>query len=197
MPVNVRPRLWVTPNQLTILRIIIGLVCPVLLIARRSVGIELIVFFAFTIACITDWWDGHLARKNSLETGFGKIADPIADKLLVVGMMSVFSIFHLYGPEWVIVIAIREVAVTVTRLDLLRRAVVLPAEWAGKLKVGFQIGSIYVTLLYILAFDSGIFFYEEPLFLFFLQALHYLGILLAIFFTVTSGIIFFDRLERS
>src|SRR3990167_7632457 len=122
----------ITPNRLTVVRIIIAFVCPVILITQRSLTNELIVMVLFTLACVTDWWDGHLARKKSMITNLGKIADPIADKLLIIGLMFTFAYLELYGYEWVLVIFIREVIVTIARLIKLKQGKVIPAEGAGK-----------------------------------------------------------------
>lgn len=187
----------ITPNRLTIFRILIALISPVILIVNRSFASELIVAFLFTVACITDWWDGYLARKKSMITNLGKIADPIADKLLIIGLMFTFAYLELYGYEWVLVIFIREVIVTIARLIKLKQGKVIPAEGAGKIKVGFQIGSIYATLIFVMLFDSGLFFHPEPYFLFVFQSIHYLGIFLAVLTTVISGILFFQRFDES
>jgi CDP-diacylglycerol--glycerol-3-phosphate 3-phosphatidyltransferase len=185
----------ITPNQLTIFRILIALVCPFILIAERSLTNEIIVFILFTIACVTDWWDGHLARKHSMITNLGKIADPIADKLLTIGLLFTFAYLGLFGFEWVAIILVREVAVTIARFIKLKQGKVLPAEGAGKIKVGFQIGSIYATLLFMMLFDSALFFEPEPYFLFVFQSFYYIGIFLAVLLTLISGVIFFQRYD--
>ncbi|OGW85482.1 MAG: CDP-diacylglycerol--glycerol-3-phosphate 3-phosphatidyltransferase [Omnitrophica bacterium RIFCSPHIGHO2_02_FULL_46_11] len=187
----------ITPNQLTIFRILLAVACPFILISNRSFLSEFIVLIAFTVACITDWWDGYLARKKSMVTAIGKIADPIADKLLILGLMTVFAILELYAFEWVIVIFIREITVTFARLVYLKKGNVLPAEWAGKVKIGFQITSVYLTLLFLLAFDSHLFFKDEPFVLFAFQSAHYLGIFFATVLTVISGAMFFKRLREA
>jgi CDP-diacylglycerol---glycerol-3-phosphate 3-phosphatidyltransferase len=185
----------VTPNQLTIFRIVLALICPVLIIGYRSFWIDVTVSVAFTVASLTDYWDGYLARKYGLSTNFGKIADPIADKIMILGLMFAFVAQGLYSIEWVIPIAVREIAVTAIRIVRLRRGQVLPAEWAGKMKVGFQILSIAATLFFLMAFDSGLFYAPEPIVLFVFQTFHYVGILLALITTVASGVIFFYRLN--
>ena len=184
----------ITPNRLTAVRILIALVSPVLLIAKRSLATEFFVLAAFTVACVTDWWDGHLARTKAMETQAGKIADPIADKLLISGLMAAFAYLKLYAFEWVVPIVLREAAVTAVRLNLLRKGRVIPAEWAGKVKIGFQIGSIYATLVFLMAQDSAINF--SPALFQLIQILHYLGIFLAVSVTVVSGLSFFGRLAK-
>ena len=144
----------ITPNVLTLIRILIGVMCPVLLLRYRSFPMDLGVIFAFAVACLTDWWDGHLARTQLMVTRFGKIMDPVADKLLIVGFMSTLSLMKFYPFEWIAPIFVREFAVTMARIVKLGKGDVMPAEWAGKIKVCFQYGSILATLLLMTALDS-------------------------------------------
>jgi CDP-diacylglycerol---glycerol-3-phosphate 3-phosphatidyltransferase len=187
----------VTPNQLTAIRFILAVVCPVLLIWNRSIAVEIVTLLLFTIACVTDWLDGYLARKLSLVSKLGKIIDPIADKLLILGIMFVFALFSLYSVELVIVILVREVVVTITRVMRLVKGDVLPAEWAGKIKVGFQITSVYFTFVYLFLTDLELSGKIGSTLLAVSQRAHYLGIYLAVFLTVASGIHFFYRLDQS
>ncbi len=186
----------ITPNQLTAFRILIAIICPFLLIWNRSFLGESIVFVAFTVACITDWWDGHLARTKSMVTWEGKIADPIADKLLILGLMATFSFLKLYSFWWVVPIFVRELTVTTVRLIRLKQGRVIPAEMAGKVKAGVQITSIYFTLWFLMFMHKG--FSESQSFLFsLLQVLHYSGIFLANVITIISGVMFFYRLNKA
>ena len=112
-----------TPNKLTILRILLVPVC--LLLAGYEYHIPAAVVFA--LACITDTLDGYLARKNKLITNFGKFADPIADKILVLSMMIVLCHEHML-PVWLPVI------------------LVVAAGWPGKIKTVCQMGLIVWVL---------------------------------------------------
>lgn len=101
----------------------------------------------FTIASITDFLDGYLARKYHLITNFGKFADPLADKLLV---MTAF--ITLVGasviPMWIVaVIVCRELAVTGLRLLLVNDGEVLAAAWPGKVKTATQMLAIIFLLM--------------------------------------------------
>lgn len=183
----------ITPNQLTYLRFFLALLCPILLILTRNPISDILVLFFFILACVTDWWDGYLARKYSMETGTGKTLDPIADKILILGLISVFMYLGLYSFWWIFFILAREISVTATRLIRLRKGQIIPAEWAGKVKIGFQIGSVCASLLLLTFLD----FYIDkriPDFYLFLNFLNYLGILLANIFTIGSGFLFFKRL---
>ncbi|MBI1978395.1 MAG: CDP-diacylglycerol--glycerol-3-phosphate 3-phosphatidyltransferase [Candidatus Omnitrophica bacterium] len=185
----------ITPNRLTLFRIALAISCPILLIRFRTPTADIGVILLFILACLTDWWDGHLARQKALVTSIGKILDPIADKLLILGLLVSFVQLGLYSVEWILTILIREVVVTIVRLVKLGKRMVISAEWAGKLKVGFQIGSISATLLYLSFMDSG-FFSNSSKFIAMFQALHYLGIILANVFTIGSGISFFKHLDE-
>ena len=100
----------------------------------------------FTIASITDFLDGYLARKYHLITNFGKFADPLADKLLV---MTAFITLVGAGviPMWIVaVIVCRELAVTGLRLLLVNDGEVLAAAWPGKVKTASQMLAIIFLL---------------------------------------------------
>ena len=101
----------------------------------------------FTIASITYFLDGYLARKYHLITNFGKFADPLADKLLV---MTAFITLVGAGviPMWIVaVIVCRELAVTGLRLLLVNDGEVLAAAWPGKVKTATQMLAIIFLLI--------------------------------------------------
>ena len=138
------------PNALTVLRILLVPVMVVALAQETGTG-DLVAAFVFWLASITDWFDGWLARRSNLITNFGKLADPIADKLLVIA-----ALVMLVGVDrvaaWVAVVVIgRELAVTLTRAIAAQQGEVIAAAWLGKVKTSFQ---ILVILLLILIPDS-------------------------------------------
>ena len=101
----------------------------------------------FTIASITNFLDGYLARKYHLITNFGKFADPLADKLLV---MTAFITLVGAGviPMWIVAIIVcRELAVTGLRLLLVNDGEVLAAAWPGKVKTATQMLAIIFLLI--------------------------------------------------
>lgn len=146
------------PNQLTVLRIlmipifIIILVFPfewgVLAIAGVQLPVtHLVAAIIFAIASFTDWLDGYIARARGLVTNFGKFADPLADKMLV--MTAFIMLVGLgYAPAWLVAIIIcRELAVTGLRLLLVEDGEVMAAAWPGKVKTATQMLAIILLLI--------------------------------------------------
>jgi len=135
-------------NVLTVSRLVI---VPFFLMALFTGGgtdllWRMIAFGLFVIASITDRIDGDLARKHGLVTDFGKIADPIADKALTGSALVGLSVLGDL-PWWVtIVIAIRELGVTLLRFWVIRHGVI-PASRGGKAKTLMQIVAIGFYLL--------------------------------------------------
>lgn len=119
------------------------IIIPFILIAP---GNPLLGGILFSIAAITDYFDGYLARKNKQVTKLGILLDPIADKLLVISALIIFVDMELI-PAWIaIVIIAREFVVTGLRVVALTKEIVIPAEMGGKIKVTAQIASILVLL---------------------------------------------------
>lgn len=143
---------------------------------------QLIAAIIFIAACITDNLDGHIARKNHLVTNFGKFADPLADKILVMTAFIMLTSVHVV-PAWVTVIIIwRELAVTGLRLLIVEsNGEVLAAKMPGKIKTVSQFIAISFLLL------NNVFFalIHVP----FGQIMLYI----CLFFTVYSGIDYFVK----
>jgi CDP-diacylglycerol--glycerol-3-phosphate 3-phosphatidyltransferase len=127
------------PNVLTVIRI---LLVPVLIVAllEKTGGGDLLAAIVFAVASLTDAIDGYLARSRNWVTTFGKLMDPIADKLLIVAaLVALVSLNRLAA--WVaMVIIAREFAVTVLRVAVgTQQGVVISANVFGKLKTAFQV----------------------------------------------------------
>lgn len=134
------------PNILTVLRFPMAAICAYYAISLEPKSL-IISLALFAIASITDFLDGYLARKWSLISNFGKIADPIADKALTLGVMLAFAIAGIF-PFWaLIIIAFREISITIVRLLLLPKKVVLAAIYSGKLKTVSQIAVLIIIYL--------------------------------------------------
>jgi CDP-diacylglycerol---glycerol-3-phosphate 3-phosphatidyltransferase len=107
---------------------------------------RIVAFVVFTVAVITDRFDGALARSYGMVTEFGKLADPIADKALIGAALIGLSILGDL-PWWVTaLIMVREIGITVLRFAVLRRGVI-PASRGGKLKTLVQAVAIGLFVL--------------------------------------------------
>ena len=129
------------PNVLTVLRIMLVPVLVVALLGNTPAG-DVLAAVVFALASLTDFVDGCLARARGSITTFGKLMDPLADKLLIVAaLISLVSLHRLAA--WVaMVIITRELAVTVLRLGATQAGVVIAASMFGKVKTCLQIAAI-------------------------------------------------------
>ena len=138
------------PNALTVARIAVTPLIAVLPFSD-SWGLRLIAFVLFTLAAVTDYVDGMLARSRKQETDLGRLLDPLADKLLLVGT---FVPMYLLAPNfpfvtpvgtiglsaWIIAIVLgREIFMTVFRQAAKRRGIVIAAIGPAKWKTAFQL----------------------------------------------------------
>lgn len=144
--------IWNLPNILTMLRIALVPFFVWFLIAdapalHSESGLwRWAAVVAFAVAIYTDKLDGDIARSRGLVTNFGKIADPIADKLLIGSALVMLSVLGEL-PWWVtIVILVREWGVTALRFFVIRYGVI-PASRGGKLKTVVQTAAIFLYLL--------------------------------------------------
>jgi CDP-diacylglycerol---glycerol-3-phosphate 3-phosphatidyltransferase len=166
------------PNVLTVLRIMLVPPLVVALLGNTPAG-DLLAATVFALASLTDFVDGYLARAREEVTTFGKLMDPLADKLLIVAaLISLVSLHRLAA--WVaMVIITRELAVTVLRLGATQAGVVIAASPFGKIKTCLQIAAI----LAVIAVPG------QP---FWVSALLYTTVLV----TVLSGLDYFFGLRR-
>jgi CDP-diacylglycerol---glycerol-3-phosphate 3-phosphatidyltransferase len=134
------------PNVLTVVRTLLVPVFVVALLQKTHPG-DLIAAVTFGIASATDFVDGYLARRNNIVTTFGKIADPIADKLLIIAALVVLVSLHHLAVWVAVVIIARELAVTGLRAAAGSRGVVISASQFGKLKTVFQIAAVLSLIL--------------------------------------------------
>jgi CDP-diacylglycerol---glycerol-3-phosphate 3-phosphatidyltransferase len=133
------------PNTLTVLRIMLVPVLVVALLGNTPEG-DVLAAVVFALASLTDFVDGYLARSRESVTTFGKLMDPLADKLLIVAaLVALVSLNRLEA--WVaMVIITRELAVTVLRLGATQAGVVMAASTFGKLKTCMQIAAILALI---------------------------------------------------
>ncbi len=135
------------PNALTTLRIIL---VPIfgyfLLVVPQTTLTQWISATVFLIAALTDFVDGYWARKYSLITNFGKLADPIADKALIGTALIGLSVMGEIAWWVTVVILVREIGVTLLRFAVIKRGVI-PASRGGKVKTVSQIVAIVAYLI--------------------------------------------------
>ncbi len=134
-----------TPNKLTILRV---LLVPVFIWALLS-GMLLLALAIFIIASLTDQLDGHLARKYNQVTTFGKLMDPLADKILTISALVCFlEIKADFIYSWMVMIIIaRELIVTgIRQLAMGENTVIAASSW-GKAKTVSQLVAIIAVML--------------------------------------------------
>ena len=173
------------PNKLTVSRIILAGMF-ILFLFIRGAGAKFAALSIFLVACITDYYDGYLARKMNAITDFGKLMDPIADKVLVLGGFLAFVEMHII-PAWMVMVLIaREFLITGLRVLALSQKKVLAAEVAGKHKTISQMVSVIAILIFLIIRDSGfIFRYVE-----YYGTAIYILMLITVGMTITSGVFY-------
>jgi CDP-diacylglycerol---glycerol-3-phosphate 3-phosphatidyltransferase len=155
------------PNAITVGRILMAPLVAVLLFVPTFTA-RFIAWLLFLIAAFSDLWDGHLARKYGWISDFGKLVDPLADKLLLAMTFLPFYILSQRAadphgqliaigamPLWILVVVFgRELLITIIRSVAARRGTVIPAGASGKLKAVFQ--NIFIgTAIAWLAINSA------------------------------------------
>ncbi|MDD4069728.1 MAG: CDP-diacylglycerol--glycerol-3-phosphate 3-phosphatidyltransferase [Candidatus Izemoplasmatales bacterium] len=175
------------PNKLTILRI---LIIPFIILVYFLQGVIdkgmnnlslYIMGVLFIVASVTDYLDGHIARKNNIVTTFGKFMDPLADKLLVITTLVILSNIYytnniggnyMWMPFWIIIIFItRDLVVTSIRIVAISEGSVVAAHWSGKIRTAFTM----ITLSY--------YFFVMP---FNNEVINIIGMIMTIIFAVLT-----------
>lgn len=138
------------PNSITVSRLVLTAIFVVAFTIQGPVGYG-IALVTFTVAAITDFLDGYLARKLNLVTSLGKLLDPIADKVLTASAFIFLSAHEQrFCPAWaVVVILAREFLVTGLRQIAVEKGRVIAADWSGKWKTGFQIAFCISALVWL------------------------------------------------
>lgn len=184
-------------NKLTISRIVLTFVFMFFLFSKGIV-FKTLALVVFIIATWTDYLDGFLAKRRNEISDFGRLMDPIADKILVIAAFLAFVEMKLV-PAWIIVIIIfREFIITGLRLIALVKGKVIEAEMAGKHKTVSQMVSIYMILFFIVLkeYSTNMFgFWNENLEFFLKNIIFYMMILTALL-TLISGISYLIKNKR-
>lgn len=131
------------PNILTIIRF---LLIPFILLAIAS-GNYLLAFIIFTISGLTDILDGFIARKFNLISNFGKLMDPLADKLTQIALLSALVLQNII-PVWILlVVLLKELIMVIGASFLYGKSVVVYSRWYGKLATVLFYIAIVTSLL--------------------------------------------------
>ena len=181
--------IFTLPNLLTLFRIFVTPLFFILFFYFPTKVFSLLASLLFTLASLTDFLDGYIARRWNLETSLGKFLDPLADKLLVaVALIMLIPLDRV--PSWMVAVIIgREILVTGLRVVAVTEGLVIAASRLGKYKTVLQIVSVICLLIH----------YEYQLNIqssYFLINFHEMGmglLWLAMFVTVWSGIDYFRK----
>jgi CDP-diacylglycerol--glycerol-3-phosphate 3-phosphatidyltransferase len=133
------------PNALTLLRILAVPVVVAALLGETPNG-DALAAGVFALAALTDGLDGYFARSRDSVTTFGKLMDPLADKLLITAALLSLVSLHRLAPWIAMVIIAREIAVTGLRAIAAERGIVIAASWLGKLKTVLQIAAVFALI---------------------------------------------------
>ena len=138
------------PNYLTVFRIILVPVFLYFLFLTKIPARILIALIIFIVACFTDYLDGMLARKMNIISDFGKLMDPLADKLIVLSALAGLCWLPPFRISIVIffIILVRELVITILREVYQKKGVVVPADFFGKLKTVLQMAGIIVAFVF-------------------------------------------------
>lgn len=167
------------PNQLSLLRILLTPVFVLLLFMDRF-AFQVASLVVFTVASLSDWWDGYMARKFGEITIIGQFLDPLADKILVSSGLICFSVLG-YIPAWMVfVIVIRDFLMTTLRSYAILKGNPVKTSRIAKWKTFFQIAVVYIAfLIHVLSGKL-----MQPVFLW-IENAHLLLILMSLVTTLT------------
>ena len=135
------------PNKLTLLRIILVPFFVAFLLLENIPHHCLMALIIFAVASLTDMLDGKIARKYNMVTDFGKFADPLADKILVISAFACFIQLDIVNAVFIVLVLFREFTVTSIRLVAVESGKVVAANIWGKAKTVSQMIAIIVVLL--------------------------------------------------
>jgi len=175
-------------NRLTMLRIVLTFVFMFFLFVH-GLWAKVAALTIFIFAALSDYFDGKIAQKRNMITDFGKLMDPIADKILVIAAFAVFVQMQLVEAWMFVLIIFREILITSLRLFALNKGKVLSASRAGKHKTVSQMGVIFLILGFIVLKETMLtyFTWSPGWEKFFRQGIYAL-MLLTVGFTLYSGL---------
>jgi CDP-diacylglycerol---glycerol-3-phosphate 3-phosphatidyltransferase len=136
------------PNRLTLLRMA-AVPLVIYFLTWRTLNGDIAACLVFSLAAITDWFDGYLARAYESVTIFGKLMDPLADKFLVVSTLIMLQELGRIHPFLVMVLICREMGITSLRALASAEGVIIPAGSGGKWKAALQMVAIPFLIVHI------------------------------------------------
>jgi CDP-diacylglycerol---glycerol-3-phosphate 3-phosphatidyltransferase len=145
-------------NKITISRIVLTFIFMIFL-SMNGLWPKVISLIVFIAAAVSDLIDGRIAQKRNMVTDFGKLMDPIADKILVLSAFIAFVQMQIIASWMVLIIISREILVTSLRLFALNKGKVLSAGRSGKHKTFSQMVLIFLILGFILLREVRVNFY--------------------------------------
>lgn len=177
------------PNKITLSRIILVFVFMFFLFSKGPIS-KLMALGIFFVAALTDYLDGFIAKRYNIVSDFGKIMDPVADKILTIAAFMAFVEMKLVPAWMVVVIVMRELLITSIRIVALRHNEVLYAGKGGKRKTVSQMSSILVILVFIVIKETGtrVFGFWNPFFEYWYKQLIFFLMLITLVLTIISGI---------
>lgn len=182
------------PNILTLSRIALTFVFMFMLFSHGTIA-KLLALVTFLAASFTDFLDGFIAKALNISTDFGRIMDPIADKVLVLAAFLAFVEMKLVPAWMVVIIILREITITTLRLSKLSKGHVIPADDGGKHKMVSQVVSIVAILVFIVLREAGMNgfnFWNENIEVMYKNTIFILMLVTTIL-TIVSGVSYLDR----
>ena len=140
-------------NKLTMLRIVLTFVFMFFLFIP-ALWAKVLSLAIFIFAALSDFFDGRIAKKKNMVTDFGKLMDPIADKILVLAAFAAFVQLQIVDAWMFVIIIAREILITSLRLFALNKGKVLSASKAGKHKTASQMIVIFLILGFIVTKEA-------------------------------------------
>lgn len=135
-------------NRLTMFRILLTFIF-MLVFSWQGLLFKVLALLIFTAAALSDFLDGMIAKKKNMITDFGRLMDPIADKILVLAAFAAFLEMQLIEAWMFVIIVSREILITSLRLFALNKGKILSAVRAGKHKTVSQMAAIFYILIFI------------------------------------------------
>ncbi|MGB2599435.1 MAG: CDP-diacylglycerol--glycerol-3-phosphate 3-phosphatidyltransferase [Candidatus Omnitrophota bacterium] len=177
------------PNKITLARVALVFVFMFFLFSK-GVIFKTLALATFVIAAFSDYLDGFIAKRSGMTSDFGRLMDPIADKILALAAFLAFVEMKLIPAWMVVIILMRELVITGIRFFALNKGEVLPAGLGGKQKTASQMFSIFVILIFIVFKEAGIrtFGFWSLTFEYWYRQMIFILMLITVAITIISGV---------